>query len=124
MPLKHSLHFYGQFLIPWKPFFQKWKGLLCHYQSHFICFANNLDLIKKRSKTMCVPQDNEEAIEPNNKQDCAFFNEIDEQDESFNRRFNIELDRETKQEERQKPVYEDTLFGEAQKSNKTMMLPL
>lgn len=49
-----------------------------------------------------MPQDNEEAIEPNNKQDCAFLNEIDEQDESFNRRFNIELDRETKQEQRQK----------------------
>ena len=65
-----------------------------------------------------MPQDNEEAIEPDNKQDCAFLNEIDEQDESFNRRFNIELDRETKQEQRQKPVYEDTLFGEAQKSNK------
>ena len=79
-----------------------------------------------------MPQDNEEAIEPDNKQDCAFLNEIDEQDESFNRRFNIELDRETKQEERHKPVSEDTLFGEAQKSNKkvfqtspkTMMLPL
>lgn len=71
-----------------------------------------------------MPQDNEEAIQPNNKQDCEFLNEIDEQDESFNRRFNIELDRETKQEQRKKPVYEDTLFGEAQKSNITMMLPL
>ena len=71
-----------------------------------------------------MPRDNEEAIEPNNKQDCAFLNEIDEQDESFNTRFNIELDRETKQEQRQKPLYEDTLFGAAQKSNKTMMLPL
>ena len=79
-----------------------------------------------------MPQDNEEAIEPDNKQDCAFLNEIDEQDESFNRRFNIELDRETKQEERHKAVSEDTLFGEAQKSNKkvfqtspkTTMLPL
>ena len=52
MPLKHSLHFYGQFLIPWKQFFQTWKGLLSHYQSHIICFANNLDLIKISSKTM------------------------------------------------------------------------
>ena len=79
-----------------------------------------------------MPQDNEEAIEPDNKQDCAFLNETDEQDESFNRRFNIELDRETKQEQRQQPEYEDTLFGEAQNNNKkyfktspkTMMLPL
>ena len=43
-----------------------------------------------------MPQDNEEAIEPDNKQDCVFLNETDEQDESFNRRFNIELDRETR----------------------------
>ena len=45
-----------------------------------------------------MPQDNEQAIEPDNKQDCVFLNETDEQDESFNRRFNIELERETKQE--------------------------
>lgn len=57
-------------------------------------------------------------IEPDNKQDCAFLNEGDEQDESFNGRFNIELDRDTKQEQRQQPECEDILFGETQKSNK------
>lgn len=40
----------------------------------------------------CVPQDNEEAIEPDKKQGCASLSEIDKKYESFNRRFNIELD--------------------------------
>ena len=91
-----------------------------------------LGLDQDKFKNYVVPRDNEEAIEPDNKGDGAFLNETDKQDESFNRRFNIELDRETKQEQRQQPEYEDTLFGEAQKSNKkvfqtspkTMMLPL
>ena len=71
-------------------------------------------------------EEDEEEIEPENEKDCAFIDEqVTENDPSFYRRFNVELDTERRQEKRQQreelAECEDLLFGEEQTSDNKVL---
>ena len=73
--------------------------------------------------------DDEEEIEPENEEDRAFLNdEVTENDPSFYRRLNVELDTERRQERRQQrdelAQYEDVLFGQEQTSDNKVLTKL
>ena len=73
--------------------------------------------------------DDEEEIEPENEKDRAFLNdEVTENDPSFYRRLNVELDTERRQERRQQrdelAQYEDVLFGQEQTSDNKVLTKL
>ena len=74
-------------------------------------------------------EDDEEEIESENEQDRAFLNEIEEQEDvSFYRRLNVELDQGIRQQKRQRRqelvMYEEMLFGEAQTSDHKVLSQL
>ena len=71
----------------------------------------------------------EEDIEPENEEDRAFLDdEVSENDPSFYRRFNVELDQGRRQEQRQRrqelAMYEDMLFGREQTSDNKVLIQL
>ena len=71
-------------------------------------------------------EDDEELIESENEEDRAFLNdEVVEQDPSFYRRLNVELDTERRQERRQQreelAEHEDVLFGEVETSDNKVL---
>ena len=71
-------------------------------------------------------EDDEELIESENEEDRAFLNdEVVEQDPSFYRRLNVELDTERRQKRRQQreelAEYEDVLFGEVETSDNKVL---
>ena len=71
-------------------------------------------------------EDDEEQIESENEEDRAFLDdEVNENDPSFYIRFNVELDRNRRQEQRQRREEiadcEDLLFGEAQTSDNKVL---
>ena len=73
--------------------------------------------------------DDEEEIEPENEEDRSFLNdEVTENDPSFYRRLNVELDTERRQERRQQrdelAQYEDVLFGQEQTSDNKVLTKL
>ena len=74
-------------------------------------------------------EEDEEEIEPDNEKDRAFLeDEVSENDPSFYRRLNVELDQGRKQEQRQKREEmadsEDMLFGEQQTSDNRVLCQL
>ena len=71
----------------------------------------------------------EEDIEPENEEDRAFLDdEVSENDPSFYRRFNVELDQGRRQEQKQRrqelAMYEDMLFGREQTSDNKVLIQL
>ena len=71
---------------------------------------------------MVSDNEDEDEIEPENEQDRAFLeDEVTENDPSFYRRFNVQLDTERRQERRKQreelPEYQDVLFGEMETSD-------
>ena len=71
-------------------------------------------------------EDDEEEIESENEEDCAFLDdEVNENDPSFYRRLNVQLDTKRRQEQRQRrdeiADCEDLLFGEAQTSDSKVL---
>ena len=74
-------------------------------------------------------EEDEEEIESENEEDRAFLDdEVTENDPSFYRRLNVELDTERRQERRQRreemAEYEDMLFGGAQISDNKVLIEL
>ena len=70
-----------------------------------------------------------EDIEPENEEDRAFLDdEVSENDPSFYRRFNVELDQGRRQEQKQRrqelAMYEDMLFGREQTSDNKVLIQL
>ena len=69
-------------------------------------------------------EDDEEEIESENEQNGAFLDDEREEQEdvSFNRRFHVELDRDTRQQRQELAVYEDRLFGQEQTSDHKVLI--
>ena len=78
---------------------------------------------------MTNDDEDEEEIESENKEDCAFLDdEVNENDRSFYRRLNVELDCNRRQEQRKRHEEiadcEEMLFGEAQTSDNKVLKEL